>query len=186
MTIPDIAAAIKSSAANKKPTLIAIEGFGGSGKTTLATQLAAALGGAYVIAIDDFIIKEKLAETGWDNGAFDRGRLEQQVLIPATTGQPIYYQQLEWATNTLSRPTEVPPVAYVIVEGISSYYPTIAHYYNYKIWVDTPMETAQQRGHARDGANENAAMWELWAANDLRYQQKHHPERRADFIINNA
>lgn len=171
---------------DSKPILIAIEGFGGSGKTTFAELLSQALGDAYVIAIDDFIVKEKVTEKSWDKGAFDRKRLEQQVLIPATNGEPISYEKLLWAENKLSKPKKLPTVDYLLVEGISAYHPDIAHYYDYKIWIDTPIEIAKKRGHARDGSNENAVHWDLWAENDLRYQQKYHPEQAADFVFSNG
>lgn len=184
MTVQEIAKAIVSKS-NDRLVLIAIEGFGGSGKTTLAEQLKNTLVSAYVVNIDDFIVKEKLTEPSWDKGAFDRVRLEREVLMPATTNQPIQYEELIWETNMLSEPKKVPSVEYLIVEGISSYHPDIAHYYDYKIWVDTPIEIAKERGHARDGSNENAQHWDLWAENDLAYKQKHHPEQQADFIISN-
>lgn len=183
--ITNIAATIKKQSTSK-PMLIAIEGYGGSGKTTVAEALKEQLKDAYVISMDDFIIKARLAEPSWDKGAFDRERLEQQVLIPATTGKDVAYQKLIWESDTLSKPVTVPKVAYLIVEGISSYHPNIAKYYDYKIWVDTPMELAKERGHARDGSNENAQHWDLWAQNDLAYQQKCHPEERADFVIDNS
>ena len=53
------------------PLLIAIEGFGGSGKTTFAEALKEALGSAYVVNFDDFIVKAKLTDSSWENGAFD-------------------------------------------------------------------------------------------------------------------
>jgi len=186
MKIDEVVSNVRKSDVQKMPVLIAIEGFGGSGKTTLAEQLKDALQDAYIINIDDFIIKAKLTEPSWDKGAFDRERLEQQVLIPATTGKDIAYQKLIWLTDTLSEPAIVPRVAYIIVEGISSYHPNIAKYYDYKIWVDTPIELAKERGHARDGSNENAQYWDLWAENDLKYQHKYHPEQNADFVIKNV
>jgi uridine kinase len=184
--LAEIVNIIKSHTHTKRPILIGVEGFGGSGKTTFANQLKEALGSAYIVNIDDFIVKEKITEPSWDKGGFDRGRLEQQVLIPAAKQEPISYQELVWATNTLSEPRVVPPVDYLIVEGISSYHPDIAHYYDYKIWIDTPIEVAKERGHARDGSNENAEHWDLWAANDLRYQERYHPEQIADFVIANS
>ena len=185
MTIEQIAASIKQRGGRTMPMLIGVEGFGGSGKTTLAQELAAALGDAYVICIDDFIVKEKLAEPSWDAGAFDRDRLERQVLQPARHGQPIAYQRLDWGTNTLSDPVVVPAVTYLIIEGISAYHPSIERYYDFKIWVDTPLTIAKTRGQARDGSNENAAYWELWAQNDITYQQQFHPEQRAEFVFRN-
>lgn len=186
MTLEKIAAAIRSQASDSQPILIGIEGFGGSGKTTLANRLKDILGNSYVVSIDEFIVKEKIAELSWDKGGFDRDRLERQVLKPAKSGEPIRYQELLWDTNTLSEFKTVPIADYLIVEGISCYHPAIARYYDFKIWIDTPMEVAKQRGHARDGSNENAQHWDLWAENDLRYQNKYHPEKFADFVFNNA
>ena len=185
-SIESIASAITSLSPQHSPVLVAIEGFGGSGKSTLAEKLKSLLGIAYVVSIDHFIVKEQLAEPSWDKGSFDRGRLEKQVLIPATTGHDIAYQKLIWSTNTLSDPVVIPPVNFLIVEGISTYHPDIAHYYDFKIWVETPIDIATERGHAREENNENAAFWDLWAANDLRYRQRYHPEQAADFVYDNA
>ncbi|HEX8994910.1 MAG TPA: hypothetical protein VF812_02655 [Ktedonobacterales bacterium] len=186
MTIEQIVTGIKQRGGKSKPVLIGIEGYGGSGKTTLAQALAVALGDSYVVSIDDFIVKDKLTESSWDLGAFDRDRLERQVLRPARRGQPIAYQRLDWNTNTLSDPVFVPAVTYLIVEGISAYHPSIEQYYDCKVWVETPLAVAQSRGHARDGSSENAACWDLWTQNDIAYQQQYHPEARADFIYLNA
>jgi len=112
-------------------------------------------------------------------------RLERQILLPITNSQPASYQKLLWQTNQLSEPVTVPAVDYLIIEGISSYHPDIEKYYDFKIWVKTPIDIANKRGHARDGSNENAQYWELWSQNDLQYQQKHHPELVADFVIDN-
>ena len=185
MTLSEVAVQIDSIIKSLKPILIGIEGFGGSGKTTLANQLKEALGSSYIVNIDDFIVKEKITEQSWDKGGFDRKRLEEQVLLPASKCQAIKYQELIWQTNKLSEPKAVPTVDFLIVEGISSYHPDIAHYYDYKIWVDTPIKIAKQRGKQRDAGNENEKYWDLWAENDLRYQEKYHPERVADFVISN-
>jgi uridine kinase len=186
MHVQHIASDIRQKRGTTRPILIGIDGYGGSGKTSVAAHLAATLGNAFVVAVDDFIVKEKLTEPSWENGVFDRDRLERQVLAPARNGQPIRYQRLEWGTNTLSEPVVVPDIDYLIVEGITAYHPTIEHYYDFKIWIETPLELASQRGHARDGSSENAAYWGLWAKNDIAYQRHWHPERRADYVFINA
>jgi uridine kinase len=176
------------SAARRKDTsvLIAIEGFGGAGKSSTAEALKNLLGDAYVIGIDDFIVKEKLAEPSWENGSFDRARLEREVLVPAASGQPIAHRRLIWQTNTLSEPIVAPPFHYLIVEGISVSHPDLSSYYDFKIWVDVPADVARTRGRSRDGSNENAQFWDLWSENDRRYQEMHHTKELADFIVDNS
>jgi uridine kinase len=186
MQIKEAADTIKSNDYAHTPILIGIEGFSGAGKSTVATKLAQFLGRAYIIGIDDFIVKEKLTDSSWDAGVFDRARLERQILIPSTNSQTLSYQKLLWQTSQLSEFIEIPPVDHLIIEGISAYHPDIEKYYDYKIWVETPIDVANRRGRARDGSNENAQYWELWSKNDLRYQQEHHPELAADFIISNV
>lgn len=56
MSIKDITSSIQQRADDSRTILIAIEGFGGSGKSTIAEKLKDALGNAYVVNIDDFIV----------------------------------------------------------------------------------------------------------------------------------
>ena len=186
MNINDVADEIvKTAPTQASPIIIGLEGFGGSGKTTLAQQLQAALGEAYTIHIDDFIVKSKLAEPAWDTGVFDHDRLAEQVLKPAVAGVPITYQKLLYAANRLSESIRVPSIKYLIIEGISCYSFRLAQYYDFKIWIDTPIQVARQRGQARDGTHGSAKDWAAWAQIDISYQQKYHPEQQADFTVTN-
>ena len=54
--------------------LVAVDGYGGAGKSTFATRLAAALGGAVVVHTDDFATGEPGVEW-WP-------RLEREVIVP--------------------------------------------------------------------------------------------------------
>lgn len=176
---------IKTINKSIKPIIIGIEGFGGSGKSTLANKLKDKLNNCEVISIDAFIIKESAQQGKPQEDTFDIGRLEDQVLKPASSGGQISYQVLDWASNTLGGMIELSNLDYLIIEGITSFHPTIEDYYDFKIWVDTPIEISKQRGQLRDKGNENEAMWDKWADCDLVYKEKFHPENRADFIINN-
>ncbi|MCA9880193.1 MAG: hypothetical protein KC442_20505 [Thermomicrobiales bacterium] len=167
------------------PVLIAIGGFGGSGKSTLAERIHRQLPNSLIIHMDDFIVKALLSQPAWDTGMFDRARLEQQVLRPARSGQAIIHQPLDWDSGSLGEPVQVPRADYVIVEGVSSYHEDIAHYYDVKIWVDVPMDTALRRGHARPGSHENAGYWETWTQNDLAYFERHQPRQAADYVFDN-
>lgn len=186
MTLSELTSAIKQSDKQHKPVLIAIEGFGGSGKSTSAEKLKQLLPNAEAIKIDAFILKEPAQNAEPWEQVFDRKRLEQQVLEPASNDQRVSYQRLDWAKNALSPSVELPKVDYLIIDGISSYHPDIEHYYDFKIWVEAPIEVAKQRGQQRDSDNENAVLWDKWARCDLDYQEKYHSEKRADFIVDNS
>jgi hypothetical protein len=84
----------------------------------------------------------------------------------------------------LSEFIRIPNIRYIIVEGISSYHPEIEKYYDYKIWIDTPIIVAKERGYIRDGNNNT--YWDIWAKNDLDYKLKYHPEQRANVIVGNS
>lgn len=183
MDIERIVGELKSLPVTHRPVLIAIDGFGGSGKSTFAANLKMALASAFVINIDDFITKERISDLSENKNSFDRNRLKQQVLLPGSRGEQVRYQRLIWESNTLSEPIVVPNVDFLIVEGISSYHPDIASFYSLKIWIDTPMDVAKERGRARDAGNENAQSWDRWAENDLLYQQKFNPELAADLVV---
>ncbi|KOG76565.1 hypothetical protein ADK38_39775, partial [Streptomyces varsoviensis] len=59
--------------------LVAVDGHAGSGKTTFAGRLSAALGGAPVLHLDDLATHEELF--AWT------GRLREQVLDPLGRGE---------------------------------------------------------------------------------------------------
>lgn len=185
MYVEDIAMSISQENLEKRPVLIGIEGFGGSGKSTNSLKLAGLLHDAVVIRVDDFIIKENLSTGDWDLLVFDRQRLESEVLAPASKSLAVTYRKLLWDTNTLSSPVSIGIPKYLIIEGIACYHPSIAHYYDYKIWVDTPIDIANKRGRARDAGNENEKYWDLWSKNDIAYQAKYRPEVVADFVLTN-
>lgn len=166
--------------------LIAIEGPGGAGKSTLAKKIQTALGSAYVINIDDFLRTGEKSDAEKSN--FDRERLEKQVLYPAKQGSMISYQRRDADTNTLGETICVPTVDYLIIEGVSTFHPSVADYFDFKIWVEVPTEVAAFRGSKRDKdlGNNNDRWWGMWTSTYVQYKEKYHPERHADFVYDNS
>lgn len=186
MNVNEISASIKENLIAKQPVLIAIEGYGGSGKSTFAAELSAELENCFVINIDDFIIKEMQSDALKSN--FDRRRLEDQVLEPLANGLKASYQRLIWDTNSMSDPVQIPDSKYVIVEGVSSYSPEIEHYYDFKIWVEASPSVAQSRGSERDRklGNNNDELWDGWTSTYTDYKNLHHIKEKADFIYDDS
>lgn len=83
---------IQSLSAQQRPALVAIDGMAASGKSTLAAQLEAAIGGAQTVHMDDFFLPEPLRAqvrsrllANADIERFDRGsRRLMQAKTPST------------------------------------------------------------------------------------------------------
>ena len=171
-----------------RPLVIGVSGFGGSGKSTLAARLAGALGSVNVVCMDDFWDHARDGRSSdWD--AFDRSRLEAQVLRPARAGGLVRYQAYDWVLRELGAWVDVPGGQYLIVEGISALHATLLPYYDLTVWVDVPLELARERGLARGYAwgNDETEVWtSRWMPNDRDYFDKHRPDRQADVVYPNA
>ena len=71
--------------------LVAVDGRGGAGKSTLARALAAACGGAPVVRVDDFLYWRDI-EGWWP-------RLEREALRPLLSGLPARFRARDWAND---------------------------------------------------------------------------------------
>src|ERR1017187_6059611 len=128
---------LKAVQAKKAPQcmntkIVAIDGPGGAGKSTLASQLAASLGGVPIIHTDDF--------ASWDNPLGWWPRLLEQVLKPLAENRPAHYQRYDWGTERLAEWCSIGPAEYVILEGMSAGRKEFRPYLTFSIWVETPQE----------------------------------------------
>jgi uridine kinase len=94
----------------KQPVLLAIGGYGGSGKTTLARAIQSEFPGSEIVTLDDFAIP---------GGGSDRKRILSQVLVPLSDGKTANYQRFDWSAQTLAEWKEVKPDGLIIIEGVS-------------------------------------------------------------------
>lgn len=182
VTFDELTARITDALPLDRVLIVGIDGFGGAGKSTLARRIVDHLGCGGVIAMDDFIVKERMNDDTWEHG-WDRARLRAEVIDPVTRGEPASYRRLLWDSITLDAPTTLRPDRLLIVEGITALHPDLRAAYSLSVWVDTPIEIARERGAARDAGNENEGMWEKWSANDLRYLAAHRPDLAATYTL---
>lgn len=168
------------------PAIIAISGFGGSGKTTLAAWLKQQLKDARVVSIDSFSNHKWHRNADWDN--FDRSRFAREVLKPARANKfPLRFVHEPWPGNPEETIT-VPHTSYLIVEGCSIFHPDLLGYYDFKIWVGCPLEEATRRGMWRDRhihKDEQDYYWQnIWMPNERDFYDKYHPDKTADMTLN--
>jgi uridine kinase len=172
-----------------RPLIIAISGFGGSGKTTLASKLKDNLADAEMVCIDSFSNHEWRRNADWGN--FDRARFAREILKPAHANDfPLSYAHVPWPGHVADLAVKVPKVKYLIVEGCSIFHPDLLQYYDYKIWVDCPLEEATKRAMWRDRyvhKNEQDYYWQnIWMPNDRDFYEKYRPDQAADIAIDSA
>jgi uridine kinase len=185
MLVDDLAATIQRLPQPPRgPVIVAIDGYGGAGKSTLAFALAKRLGPyTAVVAIDDFFLAEVVSDA--DKINFDRERLRREALEPARAGRSIAYRRNDDVGPTTEIVTIDVPIEYLIVEGVSSLHPELTTLTDYRIWIETPAEQARQRMETRDrslGAD-HGPLWEQWTESYSAYVERHNPRQRAHVAI---
>ncbi|MER7752336.1 hypothetical protein [Kitasatospora sp. NPDC097643] len=134
--------------------LVAVDGHAGSGKTTFTGRLAAALGGAPVVHLDDLATHAE--PFGWT------GRLSEQVLAPLAAGRDTAYRVYDWTLRRFEGTAAVPAAPVVLVEGVGAGRRAVRPWLARLIWMELDAAAARRRGERRDGP-ELADFWVGWA-----------------------
>jgi uridine kinase len=154
--------------------LVAVDGSGGAGKSVFAKRLAAALGGAPIVATDDF--------ASWENPTDWWPRLEAKVLEPLARGETARFQAYDWVARRFRAWHDVLPSDVVILEGVTSARSAVADRQAYSIWIDTRPSRRLERGLERDG-EAMRGQWEDWMASEDRFFHADPVRERADLIV---
>jgi len=177
-TIPRLAAPgwVRDRLAGRNGTRwVGIDGFGAAGKTTLATEVAAALPGAVVVSVDDF---GRAGVRGWDRELFTA-----QVLQPLLTGRAGRYQHWDLLTDTGGDWVEVPSGVPVVVEGVSATDVRVAVPWDVTLWLDAPADVRWQRITARDDPGLLERWRTDWLPGEQAYAAAQDPMARADVVV---
>ena len=141
-----------------RPVVVAIDGPGGAGKSSLAALVAPLLDDAPVVHMDDLY-------PGWDGLARAVPLLVEQVLTPLTRGERASYRRYDWVASGWAETLVVPEHRYVVVEGVGSSTGAARAYADVRVWVHAPAGLRRQRGEARDSGG-FTDHWEQWAAQE--------------------
>jgi uridine kinase len=179
-TFAELADRVRAAPARLGATrLVCVDGPAGSGKTTFAGRLAAALGpGAVVVPLDDLY-------AGWTlTGAVCR--LMAGVLRPVCEGRPGAFHAYDWGTRAFSPDvTAVPAAPVLVVEGCGSGARALAAWCSLLVWVEAPQTLRIARGLARDGA-ELEAEWRRWQETEAAEFAREGTRERADVRVDGA
>ena len=165
--------------------LILIDGNGGSGKTTLATQLGDILR-ANLVATDD--VCWCADPIHWDREILD------SLIKPQLEGSNTVYRPTGWVKEKRPGFIEVDAKKALIIEGMGACRRTLREVATYSIWVDTEPDIARMRVIRRDlAAGENGGTLESvteftdwWDTLLHPFFLEEEPWKYADIIINGS
>ncbi|MFC5199772.1 MULTISPECIES: uridine kinase family protein [Streptomyces] len=154
--------------------LIGVDGHAGSGKTTFTGRLAAALGGAPVLHLDDIATHEELFD--WT------ARLLDQVIEPLGRGAAARYAPYDWTARVFGPVCELSPAPVILLEGVGAGRRALRPHLARLLWMELPHDEAWTRGRRRDG-DAQSAFWAEWVAAERRHFAEDPSRPFADLLV---
>jgi len=152
--------------------IVAVDGPGGAGKSSLSAWLASELN-ASILHTDDF--------ASWENPTNWWPSLIKQALKPLASGEPARFTPSSW-DGTPRPEVVIEPGEFVILEGVTASREAFRPYLAYSIWVETPRGLRLRRGLERDGQSMRE-QWATWMEGEDRYIERERPAARADLVL---
>lgn len=173
------------SAHPSRPVLVALDGRCGSGKTTLAAQLAERFPDSAVFHTDDFYLPPADRVDGWEHipcANMDLARLSREVLPPARAGDVVSYRAYSCREGTYLPAKSITSKPLFLVEGSYSHHPLLVENYDLRVFVTCSQQEQARRLQAREGKRYPNFV-QRWIPLEEGYFVQHHIETRADLIL---
>jgi uridine kinase len=160
-----------------RPAVVAVDGRGSSGKTSLCARIAARVDGAVVVHTDDI---------AWRHAAFDwAGLLAEGVLEPLRAGRSVTYRPPKWDEHARPGAIRVPAVApLVLVEGVGAGRRAFAPLLDAVVYVQSDIDEIDRRNAVRVAAGETTpADFASWMAEEMPFVVAERAWERAYAVV---
>ncbi len=153
--------------------LLCVDGLAGSGKTSLATEVARLTGGM-VLHTDEML-------AGW-RGLPGLADTLTALLVPLARDEASSWRRWDWHASAF---TEVVPVAapapgaVVVVEGVGAAVGRHRSLASLVVWVEAEAELRRARGRERDG-EEQQPYWDQWLLDEADLHARARTRENAD------
>ena len=152
--------------------IVAVDGPSAAGKSTFASGLAAALGGAPVVRSDDFPVP-------WDGDPLAWWPpLTAQVLDPLRDGRTGRFRRYDWHRGAYAEELHVPPAPVVILEGVGAAREEAPA--AFRVWVEASYDVRRRRAAER---GDDPGSWERWATTEAKHFAADRTRDRIDLVI---
>jgi hypothetical protein len=168
---------VLKGAPTKRPLVIAIDGRGGAGKSTLAHRLRDAVPASAIVHTDDL---------AWHHSFFDWAQLmRDEVLVPLHAGRSVNYRPSAWEQRGRPGAIEVPAgLAAVWLKGTGSIRRELTDLVDAAIWIHADAAEAERRLVARDGSDEEVERVKReWNREGDTFLQDQRPWHHATVIV---
>jgi para-aminobenzoate synthetase len=166
--------------------VVAIDGHGTAGKSTIAVCIAGATGAA-LVHTDDFFLPQPASLSGQPSRIrslgqyYDWRRIRGQALEPLRASRSAKFRCFDWSRGTgLGGVATVRPSDLILLEGVFSAAPELSDLVDRSVLVDTPEHERLRRLHAQVAPGD----WDAdWLAAQQSYFGRTRPAASFDLVV---
>jgi hypothetical protein len=160
-----------------RPPVVAVDGRGSSGKTSLARRIAGRVPGAAVVHTDDIAWRQAVIDWAY--------LLERGVLTPLRAGRSVAYRPPRWEEHDRPGAIEVPASApLVLIEGVGAGRRALAPLLDAIVYVQSDLDEIERRTAVRVAAGETTPEnYVAWMAEEVPFVVAERAWERAFAVV---
>ena len=170
--------------------IIAIDGCGGAGKSTLCRALAAEIepwARPQVLKLDSFyrplsaVQRAQLQQVEARQAYFNTAEFQKNILDPLARGVSACYKPIHWLDGESDQSVELAPSGVLLLDGVFSFSKPLRDMVHLSLFVDTPLQLRKQRLIERPQVDTE---WvNHWQNIESWHHQHEHTSTAVDFVV---